>query len=385
MRVVIASRVYAPEVSAASWFLQSVVTEFRDRGCEVTVVTTKPPHGAVLDDVPGVRIRRAPALRDRQHYVRGYLAYLSFDLPLVFRLLFSRRADLYLVEPPPTTTAVVIAVARMTGTPVFVDAADLWSDAAAMVTRKRFVLVALRRLELWGLRRATHLFAAHAPLLARLRELGIATPATPIGFGADTDAFRFAGEPAADPPLFVYAGTYSEWHGAAIFVDAFAEVLRGHPMARLIFIGNGADRDRMLARADALGIAGSVEFRRPIAPAALSPILAGATVSLASLKPGQGYDYAFATKAFSSVAAGCPVIFAGIGPTVDFLNDPGHPHAGVAVEYDVAAAAAAMSDAAATPLQASGRAELARWSAARYPMKSLATRVVDECLAIVGA
>ncbi len=270
MRVVIVSRIYSPEVSAASGFLQAWAEEFRDRGWEVTVVTARPPKGSVPDDPPGITVRRAPVLRDKQQYVRGYIPYLSFDVPLALRLLFRKHPDLYVVEPPPTTTAVVVALARVSNTPVVVDAADLWSDAAAMVSTNRFVLKALRTLESWGLRRAQHLFVAHEPLSARLRELGINTPSTPVGNGADTAVFRYQGEPLADPPTFVYAGTHSEWHGAGIFVEAFAQVLQQHPDARLVFIGNGAERESLRARAESLGIAQSVEFRTPISPASFS-------------------------------------------------------------------------------------------------------------------
>ena len=45
------------------------------------------------------------------------------------------------------------------------------------------------------------------------------TPAVPIGFGADTKDFRYDGQAAPEPPVFVYGGTYSEWHGARVFVD----------------------------------------------------------------------------------------------------------------------------------------------------------------------
>ena len=383
MRVTIISRIYAPEVSAASGLLQSWAEEFRDRGCDVTVLTTRPPRGATLADPPGVTVRRARVLRDKQQYVRGYIPYLSFDMPLAFRLLFSRRSDLYVVEPPPTTTAVVVALARLRRTPVVVDAADLWSDAAAMVSTNKLVPLILQRLELWGLKRAHHLFAAHTPLTGRFRELGIETPTTPIGFGADTSIFRYDGEPAPEPPVFVYAGTHSEWHGAGIFVEAFPAVLREYPEARLLFIGNGADRDLLRTRVEALGIAASVELRTPISPTQLAPILAGATASLASLKPNQGYDYAFTTKAYSSLAAGCPVIFAGTGPTVDFLNKAENPDAGVALDYDVEATAGAMIAAAASPLPPQARAELANWAAERYALDAIAKRVVDESLAIV--
>jgi glycosyltransferase involved in cell wall biosynthesis len=308
---------------------------------------------------------------------------MSFDIPLAFRLLFSRRADLYIVEPPPTTVAVVRVIAGLRRTPYVARAADYWSEAAELVTGSSLILGTLRRIEKWGLQGAKVLFAAHQPLIDRFRALGITTPALPIGFGADTKDFRYEGQPPPEPPVFVYAGTHSEWHGAGIFVDAMHEVVKRHPGARLLYYGNGEEREGMRARAHELGIEDAVEFHAPIPPAALSPILAGATASVASLAPVRANEYAVATKAYSSLAAGCPVIFAGIGPTVEFLIESDHPQAGVAVGYDVAAAAAAMNAAAAAPLQPSARAELAQWSAGRYSLNVIATRVVDESLAII--
>lgn len=384
MNITIVSRVFAPEVSAASGILQSWAEEFRDRGCAVTVVTVLPPRGTTLTDPQGIRVRRAPVLRDRQQYVRGYLAYLSFDIPLLFRLAFARRTDLYVVEPPPTTVAVVRVIAALRRTPYVVDAADLWSDAAAMATESRFVLRALRIVERWGLNGARHLFAAHEPLIRRFREVGIQTPATPIGFGADTSVFHYSKHPMPATPVFVYAGTYSEWHGASVFLDAFALVAKKHPGATLTFIGNGQDRELLQRRAAELGITESVAFRSPIAPAELAPILAAATVSLASLKPGHGYDYAFTTKVYSSLAVGCPVIFAGVGPTVPFLRNADNPDAGVAVDFDVSAAAEAMDRAATSPLTSEARSQLSSWANSKYSLTAIASRVVDTSLTIAG-
>src|SRR5512133_4100201 len=117
MRVTIVSRIFAPEVSAAPGLLRTWAEQFRDRGCNVTVVTTKPPRGVPDLEIDGVRVRRLAVHRDRQDYVRGYLSYLSFDIPLAFRLLFSRPTDLYVVEPPPTTVAVVRVIAALRRTP----------------------------------------------------------------------------------------------------------------------------------------------------------------------------------------------------------------------------------------------------------------------------
>src|SRR5690606_15055811 len=114
---------------------------------EVTVLTSQPPPGAVIDDPPGIDVRRAPVLRDSSGYLRGYLPYLSFDIPLFFRILLGRRGDLYLVEPPPTTGAVVRVASAIRRRPYVYDAADIWADAATMVTSNRAVLAALRAVE----------------------------------------------------------------------------------------------------------------------------------------------------------------------------------------------------------------------------------------------
>ena len=384
MRVVIATRIFGPEISAASAILRIWAEEFRDRGHEVVILTATPPRGAVIDDPSGIEIRRAPVKRDRQQYVRGYLSYMSFDVPLAFRLLFSRRADLYIVEPPPTTVAVVRVVAALRRTPYVVRAADYWTEAAELVTTNPLVIGTLRRLEAWGLRGARMLFAAHQPLMDRFRAVGIDSPAIPIGFGADTTHFSYDGQQPVDPPLFVYAGTHSEWHGAGIFVEALPQVLAQHPEARLEFYGNGEDREALQARARELGIEAALAFHAPIPPAQLSPILSQATVSVASLLPVPPNEYALATKVYSSLAAGCPVIYTGPGPTIEFLNDSEHPHAGVAVAYDVDAVAAAMLAAAAAPLQPVDRATLAAWSATEYSLETIAGRVVDESLAIAA-
>lgn len=384
MRVVIVSRIFTPEPAAASFLLKATAEAFRDAGHEVEVLTSTPPAGISGSDPDGVVVRRASVKRDSQGYVRGYLSYMSFDIPVLFRLLFSRRADLYLVEPPPTTGSVVRAVAWARRTPYVYDAADLWSDAAAVVTSSRVVLGALRALERFAMRGTAHAFAISHGLIERMRQIGIRVPATAVGFGTDTSAFRYFPQEPPSAPTFVYPGSYSEWHGAEVFVDALAGVQSQYPGARLIFIGNGSEQPRMRRRVSELRLSG-VEFRDPVPPEELARLLSSATVSLASLKPGAGYDYAFTTKVYGSLASGCPVIFSGVGPTASFLQEESeHQPVGVAVGWDVDAVRQAMLDAAATPLTPAARSELAIRASARYSLRSVATRIVIESERVVG-
>jgi hypothetical protein len=101
------------------------------------------------------------------------------------------------------------------------------------------------------------------------------------------------------------------------------------------------------------------------------------------LAPVPANEYALATKIYSSLTSGCPVIFAGVGPSIEFLNEAENPDAGVAVPYDVNAAASAMIASASNPLGPASRAKLAHWSAAEFSLRVIAQRVVDECVGFV--
>jgi glycosyltransferase involved in cell wall biosynthesis len=261
--------------------------------------------------------------------------------------------------------------------PYVYDAADLWADAARMVTRNRFVLGALRGVEGFGLRGARRLFAISSGLVGRIRELGVTTPATVIGFGADP-AFRYEpGTVSSGDPYFIYAGSYSEWHGAGVFVEALARIRAEHPRVQLVFIGHGSERDQLIAWCAEHDVAG-VEFREPVEPEALNPLLGGAVAALASVRPGAGYDYAFATKVYASSAAGCPVVFAGAGPTSDFIISAADRGMGLAVEYEVDAVADAMRRMLQTPLPPARREELSSWARREHSIDACADLVVRE-------
>lgn len=377
MRVTVISRIYSPEPAAASFFLESVSRGLAQAGHEVEVLTVRPTRGQTASEVAGVTTRRFPVLRDRRGYVRGYLQYLSFDIPLAFRMLARRRPDIYLVEPPPTTGAVVRVIAFLQRRPYVYDAADVWADAAALTTRSRPVLSVVRRLELLAVNGAAHAVTISRAVADRFAALGSRTPFTVTGFGVDTTSF-VRDEAARPEKQFVYAGTFSEVHGAEIFVDAFARFSREHPGYRLLFIGNGSAAEALAERAARLGLTG-VQVQPTVAPDVLAGILSRSTASLASLLPGSGYDYALATKVFAPLAVGCPVIFAGVGPTAGVIEGtaPDGPYRGRATRYDAGEIAAAMAELADAPLPPVERARLSAWCREQHEIRQVAQRVVS--------
>lgn len=376
MRVAIVSRIFTPEPSAASFMLDAIATALAEAGHDVRVVTTRPPRGSTAQRRSDLSVKRAPVLRDSRGYVRGYLPYLSFDVPLLFRLIFGRREDLYIVEPPPTTGAVMRLAAAVLRRPYVYDAADVWSDAARQTTRSTAVLAMLQRLETFAWRGAAHKFTISAGVVRRMAELGDSTPTTVLGFGVDERTFRFLPAQKVGTPYIVYAGSYSEWHGAGVFVDALALLRPEHPNLRLVFVGNGSDRATIEARVTATGVSG-VEFRDTVGGVELNDMLCDAELSVASLKPGAGYDYAFTTKVYASLAAGCPVLFTGVGPTVDFIRSGLEEQpVGVAVDYSAEAVAAGVRGLLSQPLPPGSRHLLGEWARHRFALSAIARRAV---------
>lgn len=376
MRLSIVSRIFAPEPSAASFRLRAAADAAVGEGHAVDVVTSRAPstlEGAPDGVDPRVRVRRARVLRDRSGYVRGYLQYLSFDVPLAFRMLRGPRPDVVLVEPPPTTGTVMRIVCAVLRRPYVYYAADIWSDAAGLTGASRPVVAVVRAMERFCLRGARRVLAVSDGVAARLRELGVERIET-IGNGTDLSDFAVDGPDMGAPgPYFVYTGTASEVHGAVVFAEAFAAVYRDHPDARIVFIGQGTDWPVITEIAGGLP-SGVMSVLPRTEPSEIARWLRGATAALASVAPGKGYDFAFPTKMYAALACGTPVLYAGVGPGRDFVQATGQ---GLAAAYGVEEVAAAMRRFLSLPVRtAEERHAAARTAREVADIDAVATRAV---------
>ncbi len=173
----------------------------------------------------------------------------------------------------------------------------------------------------------------------------------------------------------------SEVHGAGVFVDAFAKASAEVPDARLVMLGDGADRDAMQRRADAL-VPGWVEFRGQVPGEDVAELLRAASAGLASVRPGSSYEFAHATKVFAATGCGAPVIYAGPGPCADLVREG---RLGWAVAWDVDAVSAAMVEVLRAPRHDADRARTAAWTRQHASLTAVAARGAAVVLGLVGA
>ena len=342
----IVSRIYLPEAAAASFRLAGVARALREKGIEVEVVTTTAPPGVSVSDQD--RVRRFPVLRDKEGYVRGYLQYLSFDIPAFFRVLLSPRAAVTLVEPPPTTGFFMRIANKLLGVPYVYYLPDLWGAASASFAPK-IVVKAVKALEAFAVRGAVAVIAVNEEIAETARAMG-AKSVHLIPNGIDTDTFTNEVGPLsrgergdvglADAPYFIYTGTASEWQGASIFISALAQVIGKIPH-HLVFLGKGSDWDLLKEQAAKPELKGRGHVLETLPPAETARWIAGADAGLVSVKAGAGYDHAYPTKVLSTLACGTPVIYAGPGPAREDIVDN---RLGVCADYSASSVGVAFTN-----------------------------------------
>lgn len=369
-RVTIVSRLFRPENGAAAYRLGSLADELSNQGYAVKVLTTRPPSDQRIED-GAIDVRRWPVLRDKGGNVRGYIQYLSYDIPLFFRLLFS-RTDLVVIEPPTTTGIVSRVACRLRRWPYVHFSADVFSTAAEGIGVNRTVVRLLRWMERWVLLGAAGIIAVSEGVRAELDAMGIPDELiTVVGVGVDTDRFVYRPEPSRQ--TLVYGGTMSEIHGADVFVRAFGRVAGSFPQSRLVMIGQGVDGP-MLRRLGEELAPGRVDFLPPQAPEVLSREFSSAAAALASIRPGVGYDFAFATKALAGLSAGAPVIYAGVGPVGALVREQ---NLGWTVAWDVDEVEKAMIQALAAPADTDSRSRGAQWVRDHHSLRAVAATSVE--------
>lgn len=390
MRVSIVSRIFDPEPSAASIRLGSLAARLAERGHIAEVLTVRPPKKLEKnrsDDTKPYRVRRWPVLRDSSGYVRGYLQYLSFDIPVFFRILFSRNTDIYVVEPPPTTGFSAMVATAIRRKPYYYYAADIWSDGASQTGTARWIVLLVKFMEIRVMRGAQKVLSVSEILTTRLKQLGVEDNVLTVGNGVDSNPFtleKLSEESFARsfPPQFIYAGTASEWHGASIFVEALPLVLERVPDAKIRFIGSGSEIETIRNLAAQLGVSQAVSIEPLMTPVNLAEVLRNATAALASIRPGLGNEFTFPTKLYASTFCGTHAIFAGVGPAIDFLQiEVGTIPLGVSVELTTNKVAEAMISVA---LQDDNqdlrlhRRRVANWALKNVSLSSVVDKIIND-------
>jgi glycosyltransferase involved in cell wall biosynthesis len=379
MRIIIVTHYFPPEIGAPQARLSALAAAWAANGDDVTVLTGMPNHptGVIAPQYRGVIRRRE--WRDGYRVLRTWLyatpnegmarktiGHLSF---MVTSVLLGGRAsgpaDVVVVSSP-TFFAIGAGwlLARLKRARLVVEVRDLWpaifSELGVLTSRR--VIRLLERLELAAYAAADTVIVLSDGFRANL--IGRGVPADKVHTirngvcpgefdpSAPADA-RLRARLGAGPAdcLVLYAGTHGISQGLTSVADAAAG-LPGEEI-RFAFVGDGADKQRLLRRVTELGLR-NVTLLPGIPHEQVPALLAAADICLVPLRDVPLFSSFIPSKMFEYLAAGKPVVGAVAGEAAQILREAG---ALVVPPADSAALSAAIQTLAAEPRrrQAMGR------------------------------
>jgi glycosyltransferase involved in cell wall biosynthesis len=298
---------YPPENGAAAVRMGETATRLVACGHCVSVLTTRPsyPTGVVApayrgplpreEILQGVRVIRVWSyITPRSTFVSRVLAQLSFGC--LAALLAGRRIgrpDLLIVESHPlfnTISGRWLAWRRRC--PLVLTVSDLWPESAVQlgVLRNRWLIRLAEWLEWSSYRRASLIWALSCGIARRIVAGGIPHERVLLlTNGVDLSLFVPRPQAQARAALgwterftVLYAGTYGLSHGLTTVVEAAAR-LRAYDEIRFVLLGDGVEKARLQARAQALGLTNLI-FYQEQAHERMPLVLAAADVCLVPLR-----------------------------------------------------------------------------------------------------
>jgi len=339
---------FVPEPAAPAARVHEFARAWVQAGHSVDVLTTFPNHplGRIparyrarawtTESLDGIRVLRCwlYAVPNRGVGRRG-LDHLSFMLTsLLFGLPRIKRTDVVIASSPTLFSALSAwLIARLERVPFVLEVRDLWPEAIVDLRLMRPdspSVKLLRRLAAFLYARAARVVVVTEAFADRLVQQGVPrTKLSVIPNGADTRFFApdasATTQAAARASLgldgkFVvaYVGSHGLSHGLDVVLDAAAV----QPEVTYLLVGDGADRDRLLAERNRRRLT-NVVMRPSVPRNDVRDVYAAADACLVPLRDVPIFETFVPSKLFEVLAAGRPVIGAVRGEAGEILARSG--------------------------------------------------------------
>lgn len=333
MRVLFLSQYFPPEPGAPAARVSELTRCWARDGHEVTVLTAFPHHptGRIPDeyrgytllreDFHGVRVVRTWIYATaNQGKVRRSLGYASFALSAtLWGQLHVPMPDVIIATSPQLLCGLAGAVvARMRGVPFILEVRDLWPEsivAVGAMPAGHPLIRALERVEQRLYVEASAIVVVTDTFRERLLERGIASEKLHV-IKNGVDLERFFPEPRTtrlraklgygDRFVAAYVGTHGMAHGLDAVLDAARRLVHDDRL-RFLFVGEGAERARLEARAKDEALT-NVTFLGSLPRDEMNEVYATMDVGLVSLRKSELFTTVLPSKLFEIFGMQRPVV-----------------------------------------------------------------------------
>ena len=316
-------------------------------GHKVTVLTCAPnfPEGKVfpgyknrlhqVEEMSGIRVVRLKTyVAPNVGRYRRILDFLSYMVAAFVAGVFEPRPDLIVATSPQffgALGACVLAMFRRI--PFVLELSDLWPESVVAVgaMRPNIGLTLLVKAELWMYRRAVRIVALTKAFKSNLVARGIDDSKIGVVInGVDLSRYsprakdqNLAEALGLDEKDFVvgYIGTLGMAHALENVLHTAA--LDGNGDVRLLFVGPGAERDKLKAKAEQMGLRNVIFV--PSQPKETMPAYWSlCDVALVHLKDTPLFETVIPSKIFEAMGMGRPVLLAAPqGEASEILTESG--------------------------------------------------------------
>jgi glycosyltransferase involved in cell wall biosynthesis len=267
----------------------------------------------------GVRIIRPYVYRAfHRSFFHRVLSFLSFMVSSLMAGLLVRDVDLvWGTSPPIFQGATAWSLARLKRAPFAFEVRDLWPAFAVAVgvLRNPLLIRPAEMFERFLYRRADRVIV-NSPGFTEHVKAGGARQVDVVPNGADPRMF----DPLEDGSEFrrqhnlegkfvaMYAGAHGLSNDLGLILEA-AALLRDSPDIQFVLVGDGKEKDSLMAEAAAKGMT-NISFLPAIPKVEIGQAFAAADACIAILKPVKMYETVYPNKVFDYMAAGKPVVLA---------------------------------------------------------------------------
>jgi glycosyltransferase involved in cell wall biosynthesis len=358
MKILYVSQYYPPEMGAPAARVSELARHWVSAGHQVTVLTGFPNHPTGIvppqyrnklrrlvcwEQKDGVNIVRTwlfPCPNRRAH--ERLLNYLSFVFSSCITGTFLSRPDVVIATSPQLFVGLT---GRWLGwikrVPFVLEVRDLWPEsitASGMGNDRDLAIRLLRVLSAILYRSCSHVVvvtpAFKNDLVMKWNVAG--EKISLVENGVETDLFTPAavGEQVRRKLdlegkfLVSYIGTLGLAHGLQAVVEAAGWVQGSFPNIRFLFVGAGADKDRIVSLVHKLKLS-NVCFLPEQPRQKIPPIIAASDICLVLLRKANVFETVIPTKMLEFMACGRPVILGVNGQARQVLE---RARAGVFIE-----------------------------------------------------
>ena len=346
MRILIVTNYFAPEAGAAAVRLTRLARRLRERGHEITVLTSLPhyPQGrihashrgraVVTTELDGIRVVQTWLLATASPRISRKLpSQLSFMASALLFGLRIPRPDVVLVEAQPVFTGIAgVLLALVKRRPYVLNVSDLWPDhllsVGAITDTHPFYRLARRMVD-FTYRRAERIIAMSPrwaeAIASHLR--GHEDKISTVYNGVDLERFRPRLEVAefrrqhglGNERIISFIGTFSTQYDFDAML-AVAEHFDRQDGVRILFIGQGSQEATLRERLHRFS---RLSWIRWLAHEQMPQAWNVSWLTYWAIRDHPLYDGTIPAKAYEAMACGVPMVAAMTGVTADIIKASG--------------------------------------------------------------